>query len=46
MTSEYETHSVDFEGDGWGDELSVRARRHLWMHFTRLGSTATSTRSP
>ena len=37
MTSEYETHSVDFEGDGWGDELSARARRHLWMHFTRLG---------
>jgi len=36
MTSEYETHTVDFEGDQ-GDELSERARRHLWMHFTRLG---------
>jgi adenosylmethionine-8-amino-7-oxononanoate aminotransferase len=37
MTSEYETHTVEFEGDGWGDQLSERARRHLWMHFTRLG---------
>ncbi len=37
MTSEYETHTVDFAGDNYGDELSERARRHLWMHFTRLG---------
>jgi adenosylmethionine-8-amino-7-oxononanoate aminotransferase len=36
MTSEYEEHSVDYEGDGWGDQLSERARQHLWMHFTRL----------
>jgi adenosylmethionine-8-amino-7-oxononanoate aminotransferase len=36
MTSEYETHTVDVEGDE-GDLLSDRARRHLWMHFTRLG---------
>ncbi|MGC8471993.1 MAG: hypothetical protein ACP5PM_06835, partial [Acidimicrobiales bacterium] len=38
MTSEYETHTVEFQGDGWGDQLSERARRHLWMHFTRMGS--------
>ncbi len=37
MTSEHETHTVEFAGDGWGDQLSERARRHLWMHFTRLG---------
>jgi adenosylmethionine-8-amino-7-oxononanoate aminotransferase len=38
MTSEHETHPVDVGGEGWGDELSARARRHLWMHFTRLGA--------
>lgn len=32
-----ETHVVDAEGERWGDQLSERARRHLWMHFTRLG---------
>jgi adenosylmethionine-8-amino-7-oxononanoate aminotransferase len=37
MTSEFETHTVEMTGDTWGDELSARARRHLWMHFTRLG---------
>jgi len=36
MTDE-QTHHV--HGDDWGDhELSERARRHLWMHFTRLGA--------
>ena len=38
MTSEYETHTVEFQSDGWGDQLSERARRHLWMHFTQMGS--------
>jgi adenosylmethionine-8-amino-7-oxononanoate aminotransferase len=38
MTSEYETHVVDADpGDTVDHDLSERARRHLWMHFTRLG---------
>jgi len=37
MTSDHETHVVDAESESWGDQLSDRARRHLWMHFTRLG---------
>ena len=30
------TTPQDVHGDG--DELSERARKHLWMHFTRMGS--------
>ena len=38
MTSEYETHTVDVGQDGAGDALSDLARRHLWMHFTRMST--------
>jgi adenosylmethionine-8-amino-7-oxononanoate aminotransferase len=38
MTSEYETHTVEVGQDGAGDALSDLARRHLWMHFTRMGA--------
>ena len=31
--------------DPENSELNEEARRHLWMHFTRLGSTPT-TRCP
>jgi len=40
------THTATVNGAEDGNALSERARRHLWMHFSRLGSYTTEHEVP